>query len=297
MLQGERVVEPLFFSGQGRYLAFAHRGGSALWPENTLSAFIGAQQLGCTYLETDIRMSRDGEIVVFHDANLSRTTNGSGVVNEHTWQQLQQLDAAHYFQPASDSVDSSEPSRDSDFPLRGEGHGIPRLAELLRAAPRAFLNIEIKEWGPVGHSLPDAFWRFIVEHSLQDRILVAAERHDLIVRFRQLSKGQVLTGASRRECLWFWALSRVGLATRVRWEFQALQIPTHASGWAVVTPSLLKAAHKMGIAVHVWTIDKPEQMRELLASGVDGLMTDRPDRLMSIMSEFGQPGDQLREKP
>lgn len=283
MPQGERVAEGSFFGGEGKRIAFAHRGGSALWPENTVSAFAGAAGLGCTHIESDVRMTRDGQMVLFHDAELSRTTNGNGLLEDKTWEQLEGLDAGYFFRPQSTGAEGSEALA---YPQRGQGHRIPRLSELLQAAPGAFFNIEIKAWGSAEYNLPEAFWRFIVDNSLQDRVLVAAEKHDVLSCFRKLSGGRVATGASRRECLQFLALNRLGLASRFAWKFQALQIPTHASGLRVISPSLLKAAHRQAIAVHAWTIDEADEMHDLFAAGVDGIMTDRPDHLMKVMSQL-----------
>lgn len=272
----ELVAESGFFGAEGDRLAFAHRGGSGLWPENTLKAFLGALELGCTHLETDVRMTADGKIVLMHDQELSRTTDGAGSVANSSWQELQQLDAAYGFQILPNV----------EFPERGCGHRILTLQELVEAAPNAYLNIEIKEWGPEGQKLPEALWQFIVDNSLQDRVLVAAEHHDLIVRFRQLSSGSVPTAASRRECLQFLACNFIGQASKRSWAFSALQIPSHLGFWRVARASVLRAAKAQGIAVHVWTIDEPDQMRELLNLGVDGLMTDYPNRLINVLSQY-----------
>jgi len=255
-------------------LTFAHRGGAGLWPENTLEAFRGAIQLGCTHLETDLRVSRDGEIVVMHDARLERTTDGHGLVSEHTLAELQRLDAGYHFSPDG-----------SSFPRRGQGLRIPTLAELtelLAAAPETRLNVEIKERSPF--ELPRKLLEFIERHGLAERIVVAAERHELVRDFRRLSGGRIATSASRRECLQFWFSSRLRLTRFLRFGFQALQIPVAAGNLTIVTPRLLDAAHRRGLAVHVWTIDDPAEMRRLLDLGVDGLMSDYPDRLRGAVS-------------
>jgi glycerophosphoryl diester phosphodiesterase len=253
-------------------LTFAHRGGAGLWPENTLLAFRGAIELGCSHLETDLRMSRDGEIVLLHDVRLERTTNGVGEVSDFTLQELQRLDAGYRFSPDGQS-----------FPLRGQGLVIPTFAELLAAAPEARFNVEIKERGRP--DLPLALWQLVQRLDLADRLVVAAERHELVHDFRQLSQGRVATSASRRECLQFWAASRVGVARVLPVAYQALQIPERAGHLRILTPALLAAAHRRGVAVHVWTIDDVTDMHRLLDWGVDGLMSDYPDRLLGVVKD------------
>jgi len=269
-------------------LTFAHRGGSGLWPENTLEAFRGALQLGCSHLETDVRMTRDGELVLFHDASLERTTNGRGEVGAYTLAELERLDAGYHFTTDGKS-----------FPWRGRGLRIPTFAELVAAAPNVCFNVEIKERA---RDLPGALVAFIERQGLAERIVVAAERHPLGRDFRRLSGGHIATSASRRECLEFWLASRLRLTgllplTGKPLPYQALQIPVRAGNVTLVTPRLLDAAHRAGLAVHVWTIDDPKQMVRLLDLGVDGLMSDYPDRLRGVVVERSQPVHHARPAP
>jgi glycerophosphoryl diester phosphodiesterase len=265
MRQFPALAEPL-------PLTFAHRGGAGLWPENTLEAFRGALELGCSHLETDLRMTRDGEIVVMHDARVDRTTDGTGDVAAHTLAQLKRLDAGYRFSPDGTS-----------FPFRGRGLTVPTFAELCAATPAARYNVEIKERS--SFDLPRALVAFIERHALSERIVVAAEHHELVRDFRRLSRRRIATSASRRECLKFWFASRLGLTAFLRLPYQALQIPVRVGKATLVTPGLLDAAHREGLAVHVWTIDDPVEMTRLLDLGVDGLMSDHPDRLRAVVLE------------
>jgi glycerophosphoryl diester phosphodiesterase len=253
-----------------RPLTFAHRGGAGLWPENTLQAFQGALELGCSHLETDLRLTRDGQIVLFHDPDLERTTDGEGDVSSYTLEQLRRLDAGYRFSPTG-----------RGFPARGAGARIPTFAELCAIAPRACFNVEIKERGHP--DLPEALWQFIQAHDLADRIVVAAEQHGLLQSFRELSQGRVATSATKRECLEFGLASGLGFSSRLVIAYQALQIPVSVHGWRFLTPRLLKAAHRRGIAVHVWTIDETAEMNQVLDLGVDGVMSDYPDRLLDVV--------------
>jgi glycerophosphoryl diester phosphodiesterase len=257
-------------------LTFAHRGGAGLWPENTIEAFRGAVELGCSHLETDVRMTKDGELVLFHDARLERTTNGAGELGALTLAELQRLDAGYHFTPDGTS-----------FPWRGRGLRVPTFAEVVAAVPEGVcFNVEIKERA---RDLPGALLAFIERHGLAERIVVAAEKHQLGSDFRRLSGGRIPTSASRRQVLEFWFASRLRLTGALRVPYQALQIPVRAGSVTLVTPELLDAAHRSGLAVHVWTIDDPSEMFRLLDLGVDGLMSDYPDRLRGAVVERSQP--------
>jgi glycerophosphoryl diester phosphodiesterase len=252
-------------------LTFAHRGGAGLWPENTLAAFRGAVELGCSHLETDLRLTRDGQIVVCHDARIDRTTDGTGEVSSYTLEELQRFDAAYRFSPDG-----------KQFPARAAGHRIPSFAELVQRAPGVCFNVEIKERGLARH-LPEALWDFIEQQALHERIIVAAERHPLLESFRRLSQGRVATSATKRECLEFWLAATLGLSKWLHIGHQALQIPESVGSFRYLTPRVLESAHQLGIHVHVWTIDQRADMRRLLDFGVDGLMSDYPDRLLEVV--------------
>lgn len=267
---GELGVTSFPFVAPAGPLAFAHRGGAACWPENTLSAFRGALAVGCNYLETDLRTSRDGHIVVFHDEWLERTTNGRGRVSEHTLAELKQLDAGYHFSPDGQG-----------FPARGQGVTIPTFEELVELSSEARFNVEIKQAEP---PLVEALWSFIERRGLHERVLVAAEYDPLVQAFRRVSHGRVATSAGRDECLKFWLASRLGAERWLDIGYQALQIPVSVKRLRFLTPRLLGAAHRRGLHVHVWTINDSDEMHALVAMGVDGIMSDYPARLVEAVS-------------
>lgn len=251
-------------------LGFAHRGGAALWPENTLAAFRGAVDLGCRYLETDLYATRDGVLVVHHDERVDRTTNGHGLVRDHDLAELRALDAGYRF------------SRDGKHPFRGQGLTIPTLREVVELCPDARLNVEIKQHEP---DIVSTLWDFIQEHDLCDRILVAAEHDPLVRAFRRVSMGRVATSAGRREIMRFWVASRLRLCAFMHPEYDALQVPAEHGLLTVVDAGFVRAAHRVGVQVHVWTINDPGEMRRLLDLGVDGLISDYPDRLVELQND------------
>lgn len=251
-----------------RRLCFAHRGGASLWPENTLVAFRAALDLGVTHLESDLRQTRDGHLVLFHDARVERTTNGTGYVHEHTLAELQALDAGYRFYQSG------------GYPYRGRGLRVPTLEEALDLLPTAHFNLELK-----GRSLAlgARLWQLISRRQIQERLLVAAANDVSVQRFRELSRGEVATSAGSRECLRFVCAAHTGTWRWLTPEYDALQLPLRLGRLPVVTRRSIRAAHELGVQVHVWTIDDPETMSALWQHGVDGIMTDRPDLLMSSL--------------
>lgn len=261
------------YFGEDRPLAFAHRGGAKRWPENTLFAFENALALGYRWIETDLHLSADGRLVVFHDATLDRTTNGTGAIAKATLGELRSLDAGHGFR---------ERGR---HPYRGQGLRIPTLEEALGLHSEVHLNLEMKGKDP---RLADALWDFVQAHGVHDRILAAAANDSLTQRFRARAKDRVATSPGFQGIAAFWAAAKVGLHRRP-WPFDALQVPHHHGALRVVDRAFVEAAHEVGLKVHVWTIDDPEEMRELASFGVDGIMTDCPDVLLETLGERGVP--------
>jgi glycerophosphoryl diester phosphodiesterase len=257
-------------------VAFAHRGGAALWPENTLVAFRGALELGFRYIETDLHMTRDGAIVCFHDATLTRTTDGVGRIRDLSLEELRTLDAGYRFTPDGER-----------HPFRGQGIGVPTLEEALALHPELRLNVEIKQREP---AMEAALWAEIDRLDAHHRLLVAAEHDPLVHRFRALRPDASMpTSPGIRGVFRFWLGVRTGLHRFERYPFDALQVPVAWKGLPVVDRAFVEAAHAHGLHVHVWTIDEPDEMRRLLDLGVDGVMTDRPDRLAAVFAERALP--------
>jgi glycerophosphoryl diester phosphodiesterase len=261
---------PRPFFGLSIPIPFAHRGGAKRWPENTLLAFRNAADLGYQHIETDIHETSDGRFVLFHDPTLERTTNGHGNLAEHTLAELKRLDAGYNF-----IENGSYSFRDAD--LR-----IPTLEEALELDPSIHYNLEIK---PEDASIAKRIWDFIEHHGIHDRVLVASEHDEVTEAFRGYSRGRVATSPGRKGAMGFWRHVLSGTWRHAMFAFDALQIPPTFHGVDVITPQFLEAAHHHGIQVHVWTIDDPVQMFELVNAGVDGIMTDVPDVLLEVLSK------------
>ena len=246
---------------------FAHRGGAALRPENTLLAFDHGMSLGADGLELDVHLSRDGVVVVHHDPTLERTTNGRGPLAALTAGELARLDAGHHFGLPQ-------------YPFRGLAGGVPTLADVLRRYPAAWLIVELKVNDPLlAHRTVDV----VRAAGALDRVAVGSFGTRVLRAARAYEPG-LLTGASREE-------TRLALyRSWVRWPVRhppndAYQVPEVAGSTRVVSPRFVEYAHQAGAAVQVWTVDETADMHRLLDWGVDGLISDRPDRAVEVVSK------------
>ena len=255
-------------------LNIAHRGGMAVAPENTIHAFTQARYYGSEVFELDLHTTKDGEFVVIHDDTVDRTTNGHGRVKDLTCAEIKRLDAAYYFSPEGSGI----------FPLRGQGITIPTLWEVFETFPECRLNIEIKEMPPgYAHRLRS----LIQACAMEDKVLIAAEQHRYARAFRPLAP-QLACSASRREVTIFYLLMVLHADFLYDPPFDALQVPEYYGGLHLVTPRFISWAHKKHIKVHVWTVNEQQDMERLLSWGVDGIVTDCPDRLKQVLHRHRQ---------
>ena len=249
----------------------AHRGSSLAAPENTLEAFGLAVEDGAGGLELDVHMTRDGEVVVLHDDTVDRTTDGTGAVREMTLEEVRELDAGYRFTPDGGRT----------YPYRGQGVGVPTLAEVYEAFPKTPVNVEMKE-DQAG--VEKEVLRVIREAGAEGRTLMASGRHPVIQRFRDLA-GDIPTAASYREVEMLFILSHLRLEGLLDPRYDAVQVPPRHRGIPVATPRFLDAAHSLGLRVDVWTINDPEEMRRLLDLGADSIITKRPQTLREVLDE------------
>jgi len=247
-------------------IRLAHRGSREIWPQNSMAAFQGAVDLGYRYLETDLHMSADGRIVVFHDDHLDDVTDGVGNVWDHDWDELAVLDAAFHFDPAN------------GHPYRGTGLGIPLFSEAVTAFPGVLWNLDLKQTG-----IAVAVAEEIARLGIEDRVLIGSFHDDRIKEFRRITDGRVATSAGPRETARALLAAMCGLAPRGGAD--AFQVPEKAGPLKVAGRRFVEAAHRAGRQVHVWTVNEKAAMHRLLDLGVDGIITDRPDLLNEVLEE------------
>lgn len=238
------MPHPFFLSS--RPLVFAHRGGSALAPENTLAAFDNGLALGADGIELDVHLSRDGAVVVHHDPTLERTTRLTGLVVDKTAGELAEA-------------------------------GVPTLGEVLARYRSARVIIEMKVDTV---ELARAVVAAVRAAHAVDRVCVGAFGRRVLQSVRALAP-EMATSAAKEEVRWdlYRSWCRIPLK---RAPYGGYQVPERSGMTRVVSPRFVRAAHAAGLAVQVWTVDTEEQARRLLAWGVDALITDRPDTIVPI---------------
>ncbi len=249
-------------------LNMAHRGGKGLRPENTLCAFEHAVSLGCDVIETDIRASRDGHIVIIHDETVDRTCDGRGPVESYTLDELRKFDAGYRW-----TADGK------NYPYRGKGIRIPTLAEAFASFPEALFNIDIKKDSP---GIYEKLGRLICSRGMEGQVTVASFNSRNLKKFRALFSG-IQTSAGRSEVLRLLIMQRFRLMRRYRGGIRCIQVPERTGGIRILTQSLITALHRLEIPVHVWTINDSADMERLIGMGVDGIVTDYPDRLAAVI--------------
>ncbi len=256
-----RTTEPPNRRTLNPVLVFAHRGGAALRPENTIAAFDHGLAVGADGLELDVHLSRDGIVVVHHDATVDRTTNGRGPIAALTAAELASLDASKGW---------------PDF--SGQGVGVPTLRTVIERYPRIPLIVELKV------NTPELAERTIDEV----RAAGAIDRVSLgsfgtrVLRAARAYEARVATGSSREE-------TRLALyRSWIRWPvrsppYRAFQVPEISGATRVVSPRFVRDAHAAGCQVQVWTVDDESDMRRLLSWGVDAIISDRPDVAVRVV--------------
>ncbi len=260
---------PYYTPDLPRPLVISHQGGDRVWPGNTLFAFQRSAELGVDVIETDLRMSKDGVLVITHDASVERISNGRGMISDLTYAELTQLDAAYNWSPDNGQT----------FPYRGQGITYVSLEEVFKALPEMRFNIDMKQTDP---PIDRAFCELVVHYSMQDKVLAASFHHQNNLAFRKLCP-QMATSADESETRDFVLANFLFLGRLFSPAYQAFQVPVTQYGLPVITKAFVAAAHERNVRVDAWTIDDPAEMRRLIDLGVDGIISDRPDLLMQVV--------------
>ena len=237
--------------------AFAHRGGASDAPENTLPAFQRAVDLGYTYLETDVHATRDGVLLAFHDSDLSRTCGVDGRIEEMTFAEVRRARVAGT-------------------------EAIPTFDELVSSWPQVRWNIDCK----ADSALPHLVERLRAHHVL-DRVCLGAFSDRRLRQLRDALGPNVATSLGPRGVARLLLAATAGRPIRFPEGVHAAQIPPKQGPVPFDSQRFIDVAHASGLHVHYWTIDSPEQMNILLDRGADGIMTDRPALLKSVLQERG----------
>ncbi|MFF2911786.1 glycerophosphodiester phosphodiesterase [Paenibacillus sp. NPDC057934] len=238
---------------------FAHRGASAVCPENTMAAFRKSLELGATGIETDVQMSKDGALILIHDETLDRTTNGTGAVKDHTLRELLGLDAGSWF--------------GTDF----AGEPLPLLEDLLELLHETdiILNIELKNGECPYPGLEEKVIAAVREWGMSDQVVISSFNHYSLAYFHSLAP-EIRTGILYMEGLYR------------PWDYAATLGATalHSYHYAVL-PEFVSEAAARGVVYHPFTVNDPERMKYLIDAGVAGIITDHPDILAELLAAKG----------
>jgi glycerophosphoryl diester phosphodiesterase len=234
-------------------LAIAHRGGSGLAPENSLSAFALASALGLRYLETDIRVTCDGDLVCFHDDTLDRVTSAAGPVWSRSLSQLRAL-----------RINGVEP--------------IPTLDEALDAFPEACFSVDLKDQAAIGPLV-----KSLRRKGVAERVCIAGAWDGWLGHVRA-QVPEVTTALGWQSLTALLSCAQTGVRPpRVIARAPFAHVPVKLGRIPVFVERLVAMSHDIGVRVVTWTVDEPVVMRRLLDAGVDAIITDRPDLLREVL--------------
>ena len=281
-----------------RTLNIAHQGGEDEAPSNTMYALDRSMRLGSDMLELDIHTSSDGELIVIHDGTVDRTTNGSGSVYEMTLAEIQALDAGHNTVPGEGTAQGRP---EADYPFRGVRLGekppprpfrsrdfrIPTLGEVMAKYPKVPTNIEIKGASDddVASFLrnAEALAAYLNDLGRTDGIVVASFNDAALARFHELAPEIDTAPAVAAVAAYKFGGVQPPEGTKV------FQVPIEFGGVTVTDQAFVDRVHADGYAIHNWTINDAPTMKELLAWGVDGIMTAEPARLERVLCRTNTP--------
>lgn len=222
----------------------AHRGYSSQLPENTIAAFKGACEIGVDYVELDVQYTKDGVPVIFHDTDLARITGMEGNVIDYTYEELHNMDAGKWF--------------GTDF----SGEKIPTLEETLEFFQKeeCLLYLELKDIGDIEGFIENVV-KAVNDYNLSERCVYASFNYDYLKSIKQIDKESLI--------LYITNTDKVKAIQDHPADYYGLNVNC-------VTAEMIEAVHKMESFAYIWTVDEPEAMKNLIAMGADGLVTNKP---------------------
>ena len=266
-------------------IILSHRGSRFLNPENSKPAFHSALDMGTDVIETDIRITKDKKLIIFHDKTVERTTNGTGLVSEKTLKEMKNLNIGYQFTPDNGKT----------FPYRRKNLKVMELNEFFEEffPLNTYINIEIKD---DSIEAAEILWNVLKNHKLeyiQKHLNIISSYYPVISKLRKLSNDTIPTSASELEGTVFIISSKfylnVFINTLKKMKTNLFQIPCIAAGGSINLKSkkIIEDLHKNGRKVHYWVINDKKTMKEVLLLGADGLITDRTDLAMEVWEELG----------
>jgi glycerophosphoryl diester phosphodiesterase len=270
-----------------RVIAYAHQGGAWEAPSSTLFAIRAALSSGATGIELDVHATADGDLVVCHDATVDRTTDGTGAIAHLSTDEVRSLDNAYWWAPGADVTPGLAPD---GYPYRGlapddRRFRIALLEEVLDEFEGVVLNLDIKQTAPAVEPYEQQLAAMLRRFGRVDDVVVASFSDAATEAFSSFAP-EIPTSAGTACVAMFYQSVRAGeIPPPMR--HVALQVPVSHAGVTLVDQQFVEAAHRQGLAVHVWTIEEEPEMEHLCSLGVDGIITDRPSALVGVLDHLG----------
>ncbi|WP_432359532.1 glycerophosphodiester phosphodiesterase [Sporosarcina sp. UB5] len=257
-------------------VVLSHRGGLKSAPEHTMAAFSKSAELGVHGFAVDIRLTKDEEIVLFHDETADRTTDFSGRIADYTINELKKADAAYMFQDA-----------EGDFSYRNKGEKIVTLRELLTAYPHMLIAINLKDSPDTyeGSLMPSKLWRLLEETGSEERVIVMSAFDEQTDRFNLYAQNKVATGAGHDEVKKAYAsfTSKFGHLYNPRADLFC--IPEKIGPFPMTTESFVSFLSSLNVAVYYNHVNDKETFEKLLKAGASGFITDEPALAMEVIQQ------------
>lgn len=257
-----------FFKNEPRLLA--HRGMPLEFPENTITSFENAIKFGVDVLETDTHLTKDNQFIISHDADISRVSNGKGLIMDYTVEELKKFDVGYHF-----TTDMGK-----TYPYRDKGITFMTVDEVLERFPSQKFNIDLKDNNP---SQVKLWAELIKKYDASNRILTASQYTQNLDEVREYYP-EMATSFSAGEVFKFYVSNKFGRLKSRKFSGDALQIPVRLGPFHLIKPKFIETAHKFDYKIHVWTINEEEEMKILLKLGVDGIFTDNPRILKAVLN-------------
>ena len=256
----------------GRPLVIPHAGGDGLFPEDTLYAYEHSMEMGGDVIDADVSLTADGVPIAFHDSTLERTTNGTGLVEDKSYAELEALDAAWNFEP------------NEQYPLRGQGIAIPTIEAILRRFPHTLATLDLKDLRTEAVAPLCALLRSLGRTS---DVYVGVDTNEQVMLFRELCP-EVHTSGTDAERRAMRAARDAGDTTFVTKQLVGQPAFLADDGTKRISSDFLAYSHSKGIAVLTWVVDDPKDMTDLIKMGIDGIYTRRPDVMVKILHDMGE---------
>lgn len=253
-------------------VVLAHRGDSAHFPENTMPAFNSAVKMEVDVIETDVHLTLDGEVIVWHDNSLEKMSGDKRIISSLTWAEIKKVDAGYLF-----TTDNGK-----TYPFRNKNISAVRLRDLLKEYPKMKFNIDLKDNNLI---LAEKYAQILKDLNCIERIVTASFHSNVLKHFRKLLPRAITSCTSLEVIVLILFYHLKILFIPLPYKMRIVQVPEFSGKIRVISKGFIKVLHKRGFKVQIWTINNQQEMYRLLQMEVDGIFTDKPTLLMECVKK------------